>query len=68
MTATAKIASMITDYKASQRWNEKMQFKDRYGYTLNVLMLTSGNWDIADPKNGHELVPPELLPSVMVYE
>ena len=38
--------------------------KNKFDFRLDVMMLTSGSWEINDPKCGHAHVPPELLPAV----
>ena len=42
--------------------------KNRFGFGLDVMMLTSGSWEINDPKCGRDYVPPELMPAVKGFE
>ena len=55
---------MISDQSASAGWNSDFQLKGQFGFGLDVMMLTSGSWEIPDPKCGQKLVPPQLLPAV----
>ena len=59
---------MISDHKASEGWNAEFQLKGQFGFGLDVMMLTSGSWEITDPKCGKKLVPPQLLPAVEAFE
>lgn len=59
---------MISDQKASESWNAEFQLKGKFGFGLDVMMLTSGSWEINDPKCGKSLVPPQLLPAVTEFE
>jgi hypothetical protein len=55
---------MVSDYMFSENFNnEKMnQLKNEAGFTLQVMILTSGSWQVHDAKNGKSCVPPELMP------
>ena len=59
---------MISDQKASESWNVEFQLKGKFGFGLDVMMLTSGSWEINDPKCGKSLVPPQLLSAVTEFE
>lgn len=68
LNATSKLSNMISDQKASEGWNADFQLKGKFGFGLDVMMLTSGSWEINDPKCGKSLVPPQLLPAVTEFE
>lgn len=59
---------MISDQKASESWNADFQLKGKFRFGLDVMMLTSGSWEINDPKCGKSLVPPQLLPAITEFE
>ena len=55
-----KINLMIQDYKFSDDFNRQMHenFRKKIPFVMQVMMLTSGSWQINDPKNKSNLVPP----------
>ena len=55
---------MISDHKNSELWNIDFGMNNKFGFGFDVMMLTSGSWEINDPKCGKECVPEELLPAV----
>jgi hypothetical protein len=59
---------MIQDQKSSEMWNADFQLKNSFGFGFDVMMLTSGSWEINDPKCGRTFVPPELVPDVEAFE
>jgi hypothetical protein len=65
LTSLNKISCMVSDYMFSENFNNEKanQFKNSVGFTLQVMILTSGSWQINDSKCGKTLVPPELLPA-----
>ena len=52
INATSKISNMIQDQKSSEIWNSEFQLKNMFGFGFDVMMLTSGSWEINDPKCG----------------
>jgi len=42
--------------------------KNQFGFGMDVMMLTSGSWEINDSKCGKNCVPPELMPAVTAFE
>lgn len=42
--------------------------KNQFGFGFDVMMLTSGSWEINDSKCGTNCVPPELMPAVNAFE
>ena len=65
-----KIHSMIQDYKFSDNFNEEKvkSIRNKFSFNLQVMILTSGCWQIQDLQQGKSLVPPELVHSVELYE
>jgi hypothetical protein len=61
---------MVSDYMFSENFNNDKanQFKNSVGFTLQVMVLTSGSWQINDSKCGKNLVPPELRLAVDSFE
>lgn len=59
---------MISDQKSSEGWNAEFQLKNKFGFGFDVMMLTSGSWEINDPKCGRALVPPQLARAVEEFE
>ena len=59
---------MIQDQKSSEAWNTEFQLKNKFGFGMDVMMCTSGSWEINDPKCGKTHVPPELMPAVEQFE
>lgn len=55
---------MISDQKSSEGWNAEFQLKNKFGFGFDVMMLTSGSWEINDPKCARTLVPPQLTHAV----
>jgi hypothetical protein len=55
---------MISDQKSSEAWNIDFQLKNKFAFGFEVMMLTSGSWEINDPKCGRSLVPPQLVRAV----
>lgn len=64
LNATSKLANMISDQKSSEGWNAEFQLKNKFGFGFEVMMLTSGSWEINDPKCARTLVPPQLTRAV----
>jgi hypothetical protein len=58
---------MIQDQKSSELWNAEFMLKNQFGFGLDVMMLTSGSWEINDSKCGKNCVPPELMPAVEAF-
>jgi hypothetical protein len=55
---------MISDQKSSEAWNIDFQLKNKFAFGFEVMMLTSGSWEINDPKCGRSLVPAQLVRAV----
>lgn len=51
---------MVSDFMFSENFNVENanQLKSDVGFTLQVMILTSGSWQIHDSKNGKACVPP----------
>lgn len=68
LNAISKINNMLSDHKSSLGWNMEIGLKKTYGFDIDVMMLTSGSWEVTDPKCGQTRIPPELLPAAQEWE
>lgn len=60
IASMTKMTAMIQDYKFSENFNsEKLStFRSSIPFNFQMTILTSGQWQVQDFKNGKKLVPP----------